>query len=95
MSGAYQLAMSRATATEHHDGVPTGRTWGPGTVTVRGGVAVVKQGHQRHTVAAGTPVREHSGRYVVPITAGPATDTAEAVPEGTTWVVTKSCGCGG
>lgn len=96
-TGAYTLAISRATATEYRDGEPTGRKWGPGTVTVRNGLAQVKLGSGVVATMPATAARNAAGQWVVTATAEVTADAlhADTVPEGTTWVVTKSCGCGG
>lgn len=96
-TGAYSMALSRAIATEHRDGKPTGRTWGPGTITVRNGLAQVKVGNGVVASMPGVATREPSGDWVVTATdqlTAEALD-AGAVPLGTTWVVTRKCGCGG
>lgn len=96
-TGAYQLAQSRAMATEYRDGEPTGRKWGPGTITVRNGLAQVKTGAGVVASMPGVASRDAAGRWVVTATPEVSADALDAdpVPLGTTWVVTRSCACGG
>lgn len=96
-SGAYQLAQSRATATEYRDGEPTGRKWGPGTITVRNRLAQVKTGAGVVATMPGVASRDAAGRWVVTATAEVSAEAlnADTVPEGTTWVIHRDCGCGG
>lgn len=96
-TGAYTMAMSRATATEYRDGQPTGRKWGPGTVTVRNGLAQVKVGSGVVATMPATATRNAAGQWVVTATDQLTAEAlaADAVPMGTTWVVAKNCGCGG
>lgn len=85
MGGAYQLTLSRATVVEVRDGEPTGRTWGPGTVTIRDGLARMRVSSvEVASMPANTFVRISSRSWTI------------HEHEGTvTWQVAKSCGCGG
>lgn len=71
MAGNYLLQLGRARVTEHRDGAPTGRKWGPGTFTIRDGVAQLTVGADHMTMAARTYTK--AGRtYTVPCTDDPA-----------------------
>lgn len=85
MAGAYQLTLSRATVTELRDGEPTGRKWGPGTVTIRDGVARMRvSSAEVATMPASTFTRHSARSWTIPDQGGSVT-----------WSVAKSCGCGG
>lgn len=68
MAGAYVLTLSRAHVAERVAGQPTGRTWGPCTLAIRDGVAVLRRPSTDAVLAempAGTYVRNSSASYTV------------------------------
>lgn len=83
MGGAFILTLSRATVAEHRDGVPTGTRWGPGTVTIRDGVASLRVNDLvAQSMPATTYAKTGRGTYEVP----------HSSDEHTMWLVTRKGG---
>jgi len=85
MAGAYRLALSRATVEVLDADGATIATHGPGTVTLRDGVAQLKVGGSVVTSMPATDVERAGARNRYTI----------AGTDGTSWLVSKKCGCAG
>jgi hypothetical protein len=84
VASGYQLALNRAEVAEHVLGKPTGRTWGPGTLAVRNGMATLRR-HGSGVAVASLPSADYQRHSSVSYTII-GSDGA------TTWVVRRRGG---